>query len=168
MKITTTKDKVGQIVGQIRSLTKNDVLVGIPDEKAPRSEEEAEAQKGEPINNATIGYVSEFGSPTANIPARPHLMPGIESVKDKIEAHLKKGALGALEGSPDAAEIALEKVGVVASSAVKAKITEGGFAPLAPATLKQRRARGRTGEKPLSDTGQYRNSITYVVRPKGK
>jgi hypothetical protein len=34
-------------------------------------------------------------------------------------------------------------------------------------TLERRRAKGRTGTKPLIDTGQLRNAITYVLRKKG-
>jgi hypothetical protein len=30
--------------------------------------------------------------------------------------------------------------------------------------LRARRARGRTGDVPLVDTGELRNSITYVIR----
>jgi hypothetical protein len=50
---------------------------------------------------------------------------------------------------------------------VRAFITAGqGFAPLAAATLAARRRKGRTGTKPLIDTGQLRRAITYVLRRK--
>ncbi|MFG1417178.1 hypothetical protein V5F38_05110 [Xanthobacter sp. V0B-10] len=168
MKIQTTKNKVSGVIASLKGLTKQDVLVGIPDENAPRTEAEEEARRGEPINNATIGYINELGSPAGNIPARPHLMPGIDRAKDKIASHLVTGAKGTLSGVADAASIALEKVGLEATSAVKMVITEVIPPPLAERTLADRKARGRTGETPLIDTGQYRNSITYVVRPKGK
>ncbi|MBX4298880.1 hypothetical protein K4H04_24285, partial [Mycobacterium tuberculosis] len=63
---------------------------------------------------------------------------------------------------------------------MRAKITEGPFVPLAAATLRARARRGRSGAakelasraagnapdnsnaKPLIDTGQYRQAITYV------
>ncbi|OYW34855.1 MAG: hypothetical protein B7Z41_00800 [Rhizobiales bacterium 12-66-7] len=167
MKVTVRKFDAG-IFASVKELTKSQVLVGVPDANAPRNADEEEAKKGEPINNATIGYIMEFGAPNANIPARPHLMPGISDAKDSIADQLKKGAQQALAGKAGAADIALNKVGLIASSAVKARITEGPFTPLAETTLRARRARGRTGEKPLLDTGQYRNSQTYVIRPKGK
>ncbi len=167
MKVTVRKFDAG-VFASVKELTKSQVLVGVPGANTPRNADEEEAKKGEPINNATIGYIMEFGAPNANIPARPHLMPGISDAKDTIADQLKKGAQQALAGKAGAADIALNKVGLIASSAVKARITEGPFTPLAETTLRARRARGRTGEKPLLDTGQYRNAQTYVIRPKGK
>jgi hypothetical protein len=38
---------------------------------------------------------------------------------------------------------------------------------LAERTLAARKARGRTGEKPLIDTGQLRNAVTFVVQARG-
>lgn len=166
MTVEVKKDRVAEVMAAVRALTTKEVLVGIPDTDAPRTEEEAEAKKGEPINNATIGYINEFGSPAANIPERPHLRPGVEDVRDRIANKLVQGAKKALDGDKEAGAKALEAVGLIAQSAVRKKIEAGPFTPLAPATLANRRARGRTGEKPLQDTGQYRNSITYVVAPK--
>ena len=169
MKLTTTKDRLPDVLAAIKALTKSEVLIGVPHENAPRSDAEDAARKasGEPITNAEIGYINEFGSPEVNIPARPHLIPGVESVKDKVASILGNGARKALSGDPGAAQTALTKAGLAGETAVKDRINEGPHVPLAPATLAARRRRGRTGEKPLVDTGQYRNSITHVVRPKG-
>ncbi len=57
--------------------------------------------------------------------------------------------------------------GLMGQDAVRGKITSGPFVPLAPATLRARKAKGRTGEKPLIDTGQLRAAYTYVIRAKG-
>lgn len=168
MKVAVTKDAVSKVISEIRALTKNEVLVGVPQENAPRTDEEVEALKGAPITNAVIGYINEFGSPAANIPPRPHMIPGIASAKDKIAQRLGKGARAAMDGSPDAANVALTAAGLIGEAAVKSYITAGLSPPLAEVTLEHRRARGRTGEKPLQDTNQYLKSITHVVRPKGK
>lgn len=170
MKITASKSKLPEILAAVNALTKSEVLIGVPHEKAPRSAEEDEARKesGEPITNAEIGYINEFGLPEKNIPARAHLVPGIESIKEKAATTLGNGVRKTLSGDASAAEAALTKVGLIGETAVKDQITDGAFVPLAPATLAARRRRGRTGEKPLIDTAQYRNSITHVVRPKGK
>ena len=74
----------------------------------------------------------------------------------------------ALKGDADAGDKALHSAGLIAQNAVRNKITEGPFVPLAPMTLAKRKARGRTGEKPLIDSGAYRNAQTYVIRPKGE
>jgi hypothetical protein len=156
----------------IRALTKNETLVGVPAENAGRQPEDGEAR---PLNNAEIGYIQEFGSTIEGaegeayaIPPRPHLRPGIEDARDKIAKVLGKGVLGALKGDQDAPDKALHAAGLIGQNAVRNKITEGPFVPLAPMTLAKRRARGRSGTKPLIDTGAYRNSQTYVVRPKDK
>ncbi len=67
-------------------------------------------------------------------------------------------------GDGSAANRLLDQAGTLAANSVKSFITDAEFFPLAPATIKNRLIRGRTGDKPLIDTGQYRRSITYVVR----
>lgn len=152
----TTKDALQDVLKSINSLVKEQVLVGVPADHTQR--------QGEPINNATIGYLEEFGSPANNIPERPSLIPGVESAQPEIIKQLRKGVDGALDGRIDAADKALHRAGIVAVNAVRGKINEGIPPPLAKATLAARQRKGRTGTKPLIDTGQYRNSITYVIR----
>lgn len=161
----TIKDRVPEILKAVRDLTKKEVLVGVPDENAGRQPE-----PGEPadVSNAVIGYVMEFGDPERNIPARASLVPGVTSAIPDITKRMKSGAEQALSGSPEAAEKAMHAAGLMAQAAVQRKITDGPFVPLSPVTLAERRRRGRTGEKPLIDTGQYRRAITYVIRKKGR
>lgn len=157
MTVTITKDRVADVLKQVKALTAQEVLVGVPAENAGRND-------GDAINNAEIGYVQEFGAPERNIPARPFLLPGVEEAMPKIIDRMKAGGAKALSGDPGAASKTLNAVGLMAQNAVRAKINEGIPPPLSPRTLADRRARGRTGEKPLIDTGQLRNSVTYVVR----
>lgn len=144
------------------ALTVHRVLVGIPTEKGLRKPEVGEAK--EPPNNAQIGYWMEFGVPESNIPARPFLNPGIANVQPQINARFEKCARDALGDGDPSVDATLNIVGLIAQNAIRAKITDGPFIPLHPATLAARRHRGRTGEKPLIDTGQLRASITYVIR----
>ncbi len=164
--VTMTKDDVDAILKQIRALTKQEVLIGVPDENAGREPEEGE--KDEPISNAEIGYVMEFGLPEKNIPARPHLVPGVEEATDKLGNILQTGATKALSGDKEAVDIALSKAGLVGQNAVRNKVNEGPFQELSEKTLAARKRRGRTGEKPLLDTLKYLKSLTYVIRPRGK
>lgn len=159
MTLKIVKDRVGAVLKGVRALTTKEVLVGIPSTTAGRTDT--------PINNAEIGYLMETGSPAQNIPERPFLVPGVESAQAKFTPHLKAAGLSALEGKTTLIDRDFDRAGFVASNAVKAKITEGPFTPLAPKTLQKRRAKGRTGEKPLIDTGQLRRSVTHVVRKKG-
>ena len=174
-------DKLAAVVKSITALTGKDVLIGIPDASTDRRPDEVEHG---PMTNATLGYIHEFGSPAANIPARPFLIPGVQDAADKYEARLKKAATLALDGNLSGVDAELNKAGMQAASSVKAKINSGDFIPLAEATLRARARRGRQGAqaeldsrkagnapnndnaKPLIDTGQLRNSITYVVRGK--
>ena len=141
---------------------KSDVLVGVPSDKAQRKAEET----NEPMNNATIAYIQDNGSAAANIPARPFMQPGIEAVKSKIAVSLQHGARGALNGEQEAVEKGLNIAGLAAQASIRGKINEGIPPPLSPRTIAARKSRGRTGVKPLVDTGQLRNAINYVVRKK--
>ena len=138
----------------------------------------------------------EFGDPARNIPARPSLIPGVTKIIPDAVAKLKKAGEKALEGKKSDIEAALKSVGVIGQRAVRAKITDGPFQPLAQATIEARARRGRKGAKkflkqqakaeagralgwegtepdaslvkPLIDTGQFRQSINFVVRKKGE
>lgn len=156
MSVKITRDKMADVVKAIQSLAQERVLVGIPAANAER--------RDAPINNAGIGYVQEFGSPANNIPPRPFLIPGVEAAQKDAVKHLKRGAERALDGQVDAGEKALHSAGLIAQNSVRATINEGIPPPLKPSTLAARRRRGRTGTKPLIDTGQLRNAITYVLR----
>ena len=162
VKRTSRKDTIERVLAMLR---KSKVLVGIP--------AEAGRDDGGP-SNAVIGYLMEYGAPENNIPARPFLIPGVEGVEDKITKELVRGAQqatavalhpsGGFERASAEAEKALQRIGLTAQNAVRSRITEGPFAPLSPVTIKRRRAKGRTGDKPLVDTGQLRRSVTYVVK----
>lgn len=166
MGVKITKDRVAEVMKGVRALTKSEVLIGIPDTRAERKPVDGET--GPPASNALIGYVQEFGSPEKNIPARPFLVPGVQSIKDRAIPILKKAGAAALDGDGKGVAKSLMTVGLMGQGAVQRKITEGTFEPLAERTLAKRRARGRTGIKPLIDTGALRQSITFVLRDKGK
>lgn len=150
------KDNLKLMLKQIQALAATKVLVGVPEAKGQR--------KGEPISNAALAYIHTNGAPEANIPARPFLIPGIKSVQKETAASFKKAGQAALEGKDFTKN--LTAIGLRAASAVKKKITDGPFLPLKPGTLAARRRRGRTGTKPLLDTAQMRNAITFVIRKK--
>ena len=177
MNVKVTKDELKKVLRSIQQLAAQQVLVGIPATTTER-------KGAEPINNATIGYIQEAGSPANNLPARPFLVPGVQDALPGATEQLKKGAQAALGGNMDGADKRVHAAGIVAQNAVRARINEGVPPPLAEATLEARARRGRKGAqeeldrraegkpagvdlaKPLIDTGQLRNSITYVIRKK--
>jgi hypothetical protein len=96
------------------------------------------------------------------------LVPGVEEVQDKCADILADGLADALSGKVGATDKAYNKAGLVAQASVRRKITQGeGFEPLADSTIAARKRKGFAGTKPLIWTGQYRNSISYVLRKKG-
>ncbi|MGU3523845.1 hypothetical protein ACLBW2_12170 [Enterobacteriaceae bacterium C23F] len=185
--VTVRKDNSQAILDALKSLTKKEVLVGIPAEDSDREDV--------PFGNAGIGYVNEYGSPAQNIPPRPHLIPGVKSVEEQTVPQLKAAAQAALDGNVAGAERALNRAGTLAANGVRRYMTITGFTPLADSTVEARARRGRKGAKaelarrsadgklnainpdsgqlisnenvrPLIDTGQYRRAITHVVRDK--
>lgn len=156
--LTIRADSAQSILDALKTLANKDVLVGIPESKDERDDGD--------IGNAAIGYINENGSPAQNIPPRPHLKPGVKSVEQDFMPHLTAAAQKALEGNEEEAVTSLDRAGTVAANGVKRYITITGFTPLADATIANRLRRGRTGNKPLIDTGEYRRSVTHVVRDK--
>jgi hypothetical protein len=171
-------DHIDEVLKSIRQLSRARVYVGIPATSAGRSDPKSPS-------NALLGYVHEHGSPERNIPARPFLIPGVKSVEDRTQAGLQRAAEYALDGKIEQMLHQLGAVGMTAASAVKKKISEGLAPPLAERTVRarlrktqagRRRLRkleqggvnlyqwGATNLKPLIDTGQLRNAITYVIR----
>ena len=147
-------DALPDLLRRLAAVAQRDVLVGVP---------AGEARDDGP-SNAEIGYQNEFGSPANNIPARPHLLPGVAAAQDKVAAKLTQAADAAASGRVSDAERHLHAAGLLAQNSVRRTLTTTAYRALSERTLAERRARGRTGTKPLIDTGQYRRSITYVVR----
>ena len=156
--VKVVQDKTAKLRDALRTLTRDIVLVGIPAADDNRNGDS-------PIGNAAIGYIQENGSPVNNIPPRPFLVPGVQSVADRCAELMGAGAAEMLDGGAAAIEKANNKAGLTAQAAVKNTLRAGeGFPPLAPATLAARERAGFTGTKPLIRTAQLLNSITYVIR----
>ena len=189
VRVTITKDTVSRVIGAITDMVGQQVLVGVPEKTTERADE-----KGEPVNNATLAYIHEYGSPAANIPARPFLIPGVEAAEKTALGQLRLAVDAALKFKTEEVTQRLEKAGIVASTSVKDKIMSGPFEPLKPATVRARRysrstqsvraaeqqymdlvrsgvspadAQDAAGIRPLINTGALRDSITYVVRKRG-
>jgi hypothetical protein len=168
-------DNLLAVVESINDLVGKSVLVGIPASEAQRDDDS-------PMDNATLGYLHETGSPAANIPARPFLIPGVNDSQGTFEPELRKAAGSALDGNKKQVKAHLNSAGLIASQAVKNVLNTADYAPLAISTLRARARKGRNGAaaelssraagnapnnanaRPLVDTGELRNSITYVLR----
>jgi len=177
----------GQLLESLKHLADQDVLVGFPESNAER--QASEDGKPVDITNAALGFIHDQGAPEANIPARPFMDPGIRSAQDQISAKMGQVLKAVITkgAGPDVVDQGLAQVGIIASLAIMNAINEGPPPPLADSTLRARARRGRKGAalelklrekqlaapstvlaKPLVDTGEMRNSVTYAIRSKSK
>lgn len=137
------------LLERIAALGEPKVYIGIPSSN--------NARQGA-SNNATIAAVHEMGAPSRGIPARPFLIPTMERNAEKYTTLMAQGFRNALQDKEKAAEV-YEKIGLVASSDVKDYIVSGQFVPLKQSTIDR-----KGSSKPLLDTGEMRNSISYEVK----
>lgn len=105
------KDDTDHLIKALNQNYDKVVLVGIPKDKTTREDE--------PITNAAIGYIQEYGSPANNIPPRPFLGPGIKKSREKIIPFFEKAAMAVLSGDEKAIQANFEKAGLIASACVK-------------------------------------------------
>lgn len=116
-------------------------------------------QDGETYDDGTslaeVAAYNELGSSTS--PARPFMRQSFENHEselqkacDDVNATLSKGGT---------AEQALNRLGTFCKGLVQEEIVEGGFAPNAESTIKQ-----KGSAQPLIDSGLMRQSVNYVVR----
>jgi hypothetical protein len=187
--VNIRKDRMPEVLDSVHTLAASQVLIGIPQATAERGDEAT-------INNAQIGYIQEFGSPVNNIPARPFLVPGVQKAKAPVAKALRRAAEAALAGRGGEVEKALTSAGEAAVVSVRAKLEEGPFVPLSPATIRSRmyqrdtksrrkseqrylkllaegdavmtpaKAQAMANIKPLINTGELKKAIRAVIRKK--
>jgi len=174
--VKVTQDGVDALLKAVDALTRRSCYVGVPATTDPRND-------GTPFGNAAIGYTNEMGAPERNLPARPHLLPGVSDRRGQIVELLALAGKAALKGDSAKVDLALAHAGEIAVASVKGIVAAGLQPALAPATIRYHlSARGLSdaeisrrrnpapgvvdasaGEKPLILTGAYLQSITYLV-----
>ncbi|WP_186016202.1 hypothetical protein [Burkholderia gladioli] len=142
MAVKMTQDNLDAVLKSIAALVQQEVLVGVPDSTAGRKDE------GRPISNAEIGYIMETGSPANNVPARPHLVPGVEHALPAVTKQLERGVGAALDGKVEKVDQQLHAAGTLAVSSVQLTIRNNIPPPLAPSTVANRyRQRGTKSQR---------------------
>jgi len=145
------------------------VRVGLPDDEAAAehklsaSTKKKMVKKGQPklLSLAEIGAILEFG--TARIPPRPFLANGLKIGQDRLRA-LSKALLAQIVQGKQTIEGGLGILGAVAAGIIQKNIAqEGAFAKNAQSTIDM-----KGSSKPLIDTGQLRQSISWSVQGKGE
>lgn len=157
--LTETKDKFNEVFEKLKKLSGKDVLVGVPQEKTGREVAKDLGTRKSMVTNAELMFIHTNGSELLNIPKRPTIEPTIEQNQEAIARKIKKIVLDLLSSSNDNSDAELEKIGLWIVNKVRAKFGSDELAPNAPSTI-----RTKGSDRPLIDTGQLRNSVTYVIR----
>lgn len=140
---------IEKLEGKIAELKGLSVVVGVTAKSNARNDE---------LTNADLALIHEFGSPAHNIPERSFLRKPLINNAEAV-ANLAKNAIGKFIAGEISLETALGYVGEEAKGISKEAVTNGISPALKPATIKRKKS-----SKPLIDTGQLLNSITYEVR----
>ncbi|MDE9495734.1 hypothetical protein KKJ09_19635 [Xenorhabdus bovienii] len=146
-------DGLRALAAKLREMEKLRVYVGVPASKNQRNDETG-------ISNAVVAAAHEFGVP-GHIPERSFLRSTVSENKENAAKFLAKNIREALLTDGDK-ETPFALLGEKIAGEVKRKIQAGIDPPLDPKTIKR-----KGSSKPLIDTGQLLQSITYEVREDG-
>lgn len=134
---------------ELNKLAEQEVFVGY---------QHGEAMEENGADLMEVAAYNEFG--TSTIPSRPFLRNAYDNNADEINAMNEQQARGIMEGK--SAEDCLKDMGAYGVSLVQKEIRDGDFVPNAPDTIRR-----KGSDRPLIDTGRMRQSVHYVIRPKG-
>lgn len=105
-----------------------------------------------------IAAVHEFGSPSIGVPERSFIRSGIREERDSLVKLLNVVARS-IVGEKMTVDEGLGRLGLWAQTVVRKKIISGTITPpLAASTIAR-----KGSDKPLIDTGQLVNSITWEI-----
>lgn len=107
-----------------------------------------------------IAVWNELGT-SNGIPSRPFMRGSVDNNADVITAFLKSKFREFLTTDMTAEEL-LRQIGAFQTGLVQKEIVDGKFVPNAPSTIRKKKS-----DKPLIDTGHMRQSVHYVIKPKG-
>lgn len=107
-----------------------------------------------------IALYNELGTDT--IPSRPFLAQTVDQQGEAIKQASAKLVVQVVEGKMKGKQ-ALKNIGVLVKGAVQHQMVEGEFVPNAPSTIQR-----KGSDKPLIDTGQMRQGVSYQICRKGE
>lgn len=189
--VKITRGNLEQVRRSLELLASVEILVGFPEDTTARDEDPNDDPDSRGITNAALGYIHDNGSPEANIPARPFMVPAMQEAEKDVEKGLSGAMRQAMRGDAHTMEQALIATGLKVKLAIQNKINEGIPPPLSDRTLQKRARRGKNSSiaraaqmeldrrgkgydplmvlaKPLIETAQMRNAVNFVIRAKSK
>jgi len=157
-KITPAGEKFLQ---ELKELEKFQVRVGFQ-----RGEKNAQKRKGgKKVETETdildVAMWNELGT-SNGIPSRPFLRQSVDKNVSRITSMCRIQLKALAKGEKTAKDV-LEAIGVMQKGLVQNEIRDGGFTPNAPSTIAK-----KGSDKPLIDTGRMRQSVNFVIKPKGE
>ena len=154
-------------INEIEKLARGTIYVGFPE--SAKNEDGLTIAKYARWNNYGTFMHDENGNVTGRIPERPFFTEGFFFQKyiekrGKLAEHLLKQITSNKLNAKRAAEI----MGIEAVNNVRDAIQTGPWAPNAPSVEKRKLAKSKGkkskyGVKPLIDTGDMINAVTYLV-----
>lgn len=128
----------------------------------PGAEDEGEGR--EPgTTNALIGGVHEFGAPSVGVPERSWNRATVDAKASKYREQIRRLAARVHQGKITQ-DTALGQLGQIIQGDMVKRINDGIPPPLKDATIAAKTVDGKEGTTPLVDTGEFKGSITYLVR----
>jgi len=111
------------------------------------------------VDMTDIAMWNELG--TRHVPPRPFLRQSVDGNEGKIKKMCEAQMQAIAKGGT--AEEAMNAIGIMQKGLIQETIAKGSFAPNAPSTIKR-----KGSSKPLIDTGRMRQSVNFVIQPKGQ
>lgn len=151
---------MSKIIDEMRFIKEHEVFVGIQQKDTTREDD--------PVTNAELLFIHTNGSPANNIPPRPVIEPAIKKDSKRLSSMMKQAAKYALDGMKSEALRQLELVGTRGRDVSKRWFVnpDNNWPPNSEAVQERKRRKGATNPRPLIDTGDLRNSISYFVGTK--
>ena len=183
MKIDIIKevDNFSKTLDSLQFIRAHDVYVGIQQKDDSREDDDvtnaellfihtngARVKKRRKKGSANDLYVLSNGSPYFNIPPRPVIEPALKSDQKRLSSMMKQAAKYAFDGNKSEALRQLELVGTRGRDVSKRWFVnpDNNWPPNSEVVQERKRRKGSTNPRPLIDTGELKNSISYFVRTK--
>lgn len=140
---------------ELQELSQMQVRVGFQ-----RGKKHKEKGKRAGADLVDIALYNELGTDT--IPSRPFLAQTVDQQGEAIKQASAEMVVQVVEGKMKGKQ-ALKNIGVLVKGAVQHQMVEGEFVPNAPSTVQR-----KGSDKPLIDTGQLRQGVSYQICRKGE
>ena len=155
-------------LGELERLSKSEIYVGFP--ASAKNDEGLNIAKYAKWNNYGTFTHDEWGGTTKRIPERPFFTKGFYFTKyQEARTKLAKRLAKSITNGQLTSQEACEMMGITAVNNVRDSILTGPWAPNSEATTARKLAKSKGkkskyGVRPLVDTGDMINAVTYIVK----